>query len=60
MCIECKRMYGKHKHHIMVMVITSTRSSGVRCMACIKNNNASWVAQMEISKFSHFAPYVVL
>jgi len=29
-------------------------------MACIKNNDASGMAQMELSKFSRFAPYVVL
>ena len=53
-------MCDKRKHHIMVMVIKSTRSSGVRCMTCAENNDASWMAQMELSKISHFAPYVVL
>ena len=60
MCIECEWTCDKHKQHIAVMVIKSTRFSGVRCMACIKNNDASGMAQMELSKFSRFAPYVVL
>ena len=48
-------MCDKRKHHIMVMFITSARSSEVRCMTYIKNNDASWMAQMELSKFSYFA-----
>ena len=55
MYIECRRMYGKHEQYIVVTVITYTRFNRVRCMTCIKNNDASWVAQMELSKFSHFA-----
>ena len=53
-------MCDKRKHHIMVMFITSARSSEVRCMTYIKNNDASWMAQMEFSKFSHFAIYSTL
>lgn len=55
MYIECRRMYGKHEQYIVVTVITYTRFNRVRCMTYIKNNDASWVAQMELSKFSHFA-----
>lgn len=37
-------MYDKRKQYIVVMVIKYTRSNRVRCMACIKNNDASWMA----------------
>lgn len=53
-------MYDKRKHYIMLMIIKSARSSGVRCMICIKNNDASWMAQMELSKFSCFASFSTL
>lgn len=53
-------MCDKHKQYIVVMVITYTRSNRVRCMAWIKNNDASLMVRMKVSKFSRFALYSTL